>query len=75
MERPDAALSLTAAREFANLTQEALAAKLGLTRGAVSQWETGETSPTGPARRLLALIFNVEQHVVDSWFERERASA
>jgi transcriptional regulator with XRE-family HTH domain len=32
-------------RTRAGMTQEDLAAKIGVNRAAVSQWETGETSP------------------------------
>lgn len=47
---------------------EALAAELGVTRQAVSQWENGDNRPTGPARRQLALVLGVDLAIVDGWF-------
>lgn len=68
------AQSLKSAREAAGMTMEQLADQVGVTRQAVGQWEAG-SSPSGPARRLLAQIFNVELDVIDGWFEREEKSA
>jgi transcriptional regulator with XRE-family HTH domain len=36
------------------LTQEALAAKLGVTQSAVARWETGDSTPALRHRRALA---------------------
>lgn len=33
-------------REAAGLTQSEVAARLGVTKGCVSRWESGETAPT-----------------------------
>lgn len=66
--------SLKVAREFAHLTQDELAAKVGVTRGAVSQWEVGVSLPGGPARRLLAQLFGVPLDVVESWFSEKSDS-
>ena len=47
-------------REEANLTQEQLAAKLGLTKGAVGNYETGARRPDGEIQEAIADLFNVE---------------
>ena len=48
------------ARKRLNLTQAELAEKIGLSRNAIAQWETGRCSPRGPAeiliRQMLAAI-------------------
>lgn len=46
-------------RREAGLTQEEMAAKLYVTRQAVSRWETGETQPGIDMVKLIALSFNV----------------
>ena len=56
---------LRTAREAKALTQEDLAARLGVTRPAVSQWESGQ-KPGGPARRLLAQELGLELEVIDA---------
>jgi DNA-binding transcriptional regulator YiaG len=44
-------------RESLGMTQEELAHRLGLeTRGAVSHWEAGRKSPTGPALAALRML-------------------
>lgn len=63
------------ARKRSGLTLESLAVKLGLTRQAVSFWETGTTVPSGSSRRLLALILGVDLEVVDAWFESGKKAA
>jgi len=40
-------------RKRLDLTQAELAQRIGLTREAVTQWETGRARPNGPARMLL----------------------
>lgn len=66
--------SLRAARESAQLTQEELAKPLGVTRGAISQWEVGATVPSGPSRILLAQVLAVPIEIVDGWFAGEKAA-
>lgn len=46
-------------RKKAGLSQEALAEKLGVSRQAVSKWETGEAVPELPKLLLLAAAFGV----------------
>ena len=41
------------------MSQEALAEKLGVARQTVSNWETGETSPTPEQLKQLSQLFNV----------------
>jgi DNA-binding transcriptional regulator YiaG len=67
--------SLKVAREIAQLTQDDLAARIGVTRAAVSQWEVGASLPGGPARRLLAQLFEVPLEVVEAWFAQPKAEA
>jgi phage repressor protein C with HTH and peptisase S24 domain len=50
---------LKAARKAAGLTQADVAKALGVTFGAVSQWETGATSPKGRNLIALAKLFRV----------------
>lgn len=75
MEQPTYPQSLVVAREGRNLSQEELAAKLSVTRSAVSQWETGATVPSGPSRMVLALALELPVAVVDSWFAKVEAVA
>lgn len=42
-----------------NLTQEEMAAKLFVTRQAVSRWETGETLPNVDALKLISKTFDI----------------
>lgn len=46
-------------RKGANLSQEQLADKLGVTRQAVSKWESGLTKPEADKVLLLCDIFNI----------------
>lgn len=46
-------------RMRANLTQEELAYKLGVTNKAVSKWENGKAKPTTDMLKKLAILFNV----------------
>ena len=46
-------------RMRANLTQEELADKLGVTNKAVSKWENGKAKPTTDILKKLAILFNV----------------
>lgn len=74
MDASSKAGSLQSARLGAGLTMEELAARMRVTRQAVSAWETGVASPGGPARIVLSQIFEVELAVVDGWFERREAA-
>ena len=46
-------------RKQKGLTQEALAFKLGISRQAISKWETGECEPDISKLKELAKLFNV----------------
>ena len=50
---------LIALRQKHNLTQEALADRVFVTRQAVSRWETGETTPGTETLKLLSKLFDV----------------
>lgn len=56
METKDVLLTL---RKVNDLTQDALAEKLFVTRQAVSRWETGETVPGTDTLLLISKLFNV----------------
>lgn len=56
METKDIILEL---RKNLNLSQDEFAAKLFVTRQAVSRWETGETLPNIDTLKLIAEIFHV----------------
>lgn len=56
METKDILLEL---RKKNALTQDELAAKLSVTRQAVSRWESGETTPNPETLKLLSKLFNV----------------
>lgn len=75
MEQPSYPPTLVAARECRKLTQEELAAKLNLTRPAISQWETGTSVPSGSSRQLLALTLDIPIAVIDAWFAKVEAVA
>lgn len=75
MEQTTYPPTLVAARTGKNLSQDELAEKLNITRAAISQWETGDTTPSGPSRMLLALTFDIPVTVVDSWFAKVEAVA
>ena len=55
METRQVILQLRTAK---GLSQEELAAKVYVTRQAVSRWETGETVPNTETLKLLSLLFN-----------------
>lgn len=50
---------LTQARKAAGLTQADVAAKLNVSRQAVSRWESGDTTPTMDKLKTLAKIYGV----------------
>ena len=51
-------------RKRANMKQEELAARLGISRPSLSNWETQKSDPSGPQLAKLAEIFGVDQLVV-----------
>jgi transcriptional regulator with XRE-family HTH domain len=50
---------IRAAREARGLTQSALAARIGVTRSAVAQWETGRSGQVGGNLALVAAALDV----------------
>lgn len=50
---------LTQARKAAGLTQADVAAKLNVSRQAVSRWESGDTTPTMDKLKTLAKLYGV----------------
>lgn len=62
---------LRAAREAAGLSQAFVGERLGVSRQAVGQWETGETSPNPETLRILADLYEVS---VDSLLGRQGKS-
>lgn len=50
---------IAAARKAAGLTQEALGEKLGVSRQAVSKWETGAADPSTANLLALAKLYGV----------------
>lgn len=66
------------AREQKNFSQEALAEQLGVSRQAVSKWETGSSIPQGANRELLLQLLDLELSAPESprpsrssvWFGR-----
>ena len=57
-------------RKAAGLSQEALAAQLGVSRQAVSKWERSESSPDTDNLIALAALYGVS---VDEWLYGEAA--
>ncbi|MBQ6453483.1 MAG: helix-turn-helix transcriptional regulator, partial [Coriobacteriales bacterium] len=55
----DVGTAIRNARKDRGLTQEQLAAKVFVTRQAVSRWENGESEPDIDMRRLLANALDV----------------
>ena len=45
-----------ALRERLVETQAAFAARFGVDQGTVSNWETGKTKPSGPARKIMEAL-------------------
>lgn len=62
---------ITQAREGAGLSQTALGKSLGITRSAVSQWESGDTEPTPEKLRGIAM----ETGVNYDWLATGRGAA
>jgi DNA-binding transcriptional regulator YiaG len=46
-------LDVKSIREMLGLTQAGLAVEMGVDQSTISNWETRQTSPRGPARRVL----------------------
>jgi DNA-binding transcriptional regulator YiaG len=67
--------SLVEALSRAGMSKSALARELGVSPPAVSQWVGGATTPTGPARRLIAQLMGVPLAVVESWFKSAPSGA
>ena len=55
-------------RVTAGMTQEQLAAAVGVTQGAVTQWETGATFPRSPTLRVIAEVLDT---TVDMLIDKE----
>lgn len=55
---------IKALREKYNLTQDALARRMMVTRQAVSRWENGDTLPNTDTLRLLSKEFGVSIHTI-----------
>ena len=51
-------------RSEKGLSQDELAAKIYVTRQAVSRWETGETTPNTEALKLLSKLFDVSINTI-----------
>lgn len=47
---------IRALREHLGLSQDGLAAELGMRQQTISEWETGQYAPRGGSARLLTLI-------------------
>ena len=63
------------ARESKNLSQEELAAQLGVSRQAVSKWENDSAIPQGINRDMLSQILGIELSVADDTLpEKHRKS-
>lgn len=58
-EHTGIAARIRAARERAGLTQAALAQKVGVTRSAVAQWETGRAGQVGTHLAQIAAVLGV----------------
>ena len=57
--------NLVKLRKLKNLTQEDIAAKIGVTRQSVAKWEAGETIPDIDRCKLLAELFEELPEVGD----------
>jgi putative transcriptional regulator len=55
------AIDVKSVRQKLNLTQAALAEKLGVDQGTVSNWENGKNSPNGPAHRLMVQMLDAKK--------------
>ena len=57
-------INLKKLREQANLTQEELASKTGLSKSTISMYERGERFPSEQILELLADLFNVDMNML-----------
>ena len=57
-------INLKSLRERANLTQEELAIKTGVSKSAISMYERGERFPSEQILELLADFFNVDMNML-----------
>lgn len=55
------AAQIAALRRRHYRTQAALAEAVGVTQAAVSQWESGERTPSGPAKKILTALADAER--------------
>lgn len=60
---------LRATREARGFDQPELAARIGVTKQTISNWELGTATPGKPARRLLAWELGVSVDDVNAWFD------
>ena len=61
------------ARENKNLSQEELAAQLGVSRQAVSKWENNSAIPQGINREMLSQILGIEISVTDDALPKKQS--
>ena len=59
-------------RRRAGLTQVDAAVAIGVTQGTISQWENGQTYPTGERVRLVAEVYG---STIDELFRKEWETA
>lgn len=52
-------ISLAAARVNAELTQQQVAAKMGITKGTIINWEKGRVNPKIPELEMLSRIYDI----------------
>lgn len=52
-------ISLTAARVNAKLTQEEAAAKMGVTKRTIINWEKGNVKPNAASLNMLSMIYKI----------------
>jgi transcriptional regulator with XRE-family HTH domain len=64
-------VNISVTRKKAGVTQGELAEKLGVTQGAVSQWENGDTKPSV---ELLPKLASVLGCTIDDLFRKDEAN-
>lgn len=57
-------ISLAAARVNANMTQEQVAEKMGVSKATIINWEKGRVVPGIPEVEMLARIYNISQDYI-----------
>ena len=60
----DLQISLAAARVNANLTQEAVAEKMGVSKVTIINWEKGRIVPGIPEIEMLSKIYGISQDYI-----------